>query len=292
MDPTQTTPPGDQTVQTPPAPVTPPAPAPAPVTPPDDGMPKATTKEEWEIEKDQMAGKMSKLQREHNAATRGLPLETVNYMMDLAFTMDSLAGQSPEFKERVTDLIGKAQRGELTKAEEKELKAKSDQAAATVTTPPPVSDTPEAKWTRQRMKEESDREEKFLADLEGEDKADIDSRTFTDPKTGVRKNLTRQTIGTFAERLIHEQGLDREAAYKQAFLIVVHPEKLKEEGQLAGLTQSLTNGQSTGSIAGGKATGSSSLKVPEELRAGYEYRLANGGKERAEAFVRNASKKL
>jgi len=249
---------------------------------------KATTPvtpEDYEQEKKQWAGKIQKLQEEnnrYNQVFQGVPLEQAEYLFKTGMTMESLASQSPEFKDRLIELVDKANKGELTKKEEKELVDKQQQVKEESTSAP----TPQDQWVQSKMKEERQKRESFITELEGEEKTDIDKNNFWDPSVGRMRNLTREAIAINAERLKRESGMSEEDAYRTAFNIVRHPEKIKEEGILEGMSTALEGGQKTGSISGGKSEPETSITVPEHMKEGYEYRLKTKGKEAADSYVK------
>lgn len=253
------------------------------------------TQEDWEREKTRYFGKMSKLQKQLDDLTQGMDVDDVKAIINTGMTMESLAQQSPVFKDRVIELVNKARAGELTEAEKKELEEKSEEVSDASPTPEP--DSEERKWIRQRMEEDKRKQQEevqktvaMLSEIEGDKKAEIDKETYRDPQTGQFVNLTRQAIGINARRLM-AKGVSKEDAYRRAFTIVVEPEKLAEEGEISAMAQAMST-SSTGSPAGGKAAPKEAVTVPDALKDGYNYRLAKYGKERANKYLEQARQKI
>lgn len=98
---------------------------------------------------------------------------------------------------------------------------------------------PAIEWARRKAAEEVQNEVKFFDKFEA-DKTDI---TEGSPE---RVRVRRQSIASLAQ-LFMTDGLSREDAFNRAYIQVLHPEKIREDGQIEGMVKA----KATPSIGGG-----------------------------------------
>ena len=213
--------------------------------------------EEYKEKYERLRSKVSKLEKD---AGKVGEFETAKRVYD---ALNRAAVKDPKFALEANQAL--LDEGVITKEEFDSLKAKmkspDDKSDA------PAEDIPEAllshpaiKWAQEKAQSEQRQEMQFLEKFE-EEHDDISEGS--DDVVSAR----RKTIGAVA-RLNLDQGMSREDAFSRAYLQVMHPEKLKEEGEIEGLAKAQATGASVTAPAGksAKPTGAPTLSE-EELDA-------------------------
>jgi len=230
-------------------PATPPAPEKADVATIESGkedIPKKESTPDWEREKKGWEGKMSKLQKEMNEKERAASMLSA---------LDSAAKADPEFQRLANKKL--VEQGVMSQDEYEQAYPSGDDKkpkATSSTGLPDVSSHPAVRWAQQKQVEEQAENERFFTEFEtGKEDIGVGTQIET---------ASRRKAITSAALVNMNQGLDKKTAFEQAYLQILHPEKLKEQGELEGLAKA--QGTPTVSGASGKSAGSGGTTLTSE----------------------------
>lgn len=211
--------------------------------------------EDYQEKYERLRKKVSKLEKD---AGKVGEFETAQRVYD---ALNRAATKDPKFALEANKAL--LDEGVITKDEFDSLKAKIDTPesdAEAEEIPEALLSHPAIKWAQEKAQSEQRQELQFFEKFE---------ESHEDISEGEENVVAarRQTIGAVA-KLNMDQGMSKEDAFSRAYLQVMHPEKLKEEGEIEGLARAQSAGTSIPAPAGqsAKPTGSVTLS-DDELEA-------------------------
>lgn len=192
-----------------------------------------------------LKGKVSSLEKERNELRK---------KAELFDALDKIAAKDPEFMKSANERLVKE--GYLDPSVMEKI---NQQGVTPQGTTPDISQHPAIQWAQQKQKEEFEQRRKFFADFQS-DKPDLEE--------GDTESVSaKMNAISAAARLNINKGLSEKDAYNQAYLQILHPEKIKEMAELSGMAKAQSVTPSIGGASGTKATGSGTLNLSEEEKA-------------------------
>jgi len=224
------------------------------VSQPEESAPESEPKDSADYKEkfERLRKKVGKLEKDAGKAGE---FETAQRVYE---ALNKAAQKDPKFALEANKAL--MEEGVITQEEFDSLKSrmKSPESDA------PAEDIPEAllshpaiRWAQEKAQSEKRQESQFF------DKFEEEHEDISDGSDTVVSSR-RQTIGAVAKLNI-DQGMTREDAFNRAYLQVMHPEKLKEEGEIEGLAKAQSTGSSIAAPTGqsAKPTGGVTLSQDE-----------------------------
>lgn len=189
-----------------------------------------------------LKGKVSSLEKERNELRK---------KAELFDALDKIAAKDPEFMKAANRKLveeGVLDPSVLEKIEQQKV------AGTGVT--PDISQHPAVQWAMQKRNEEFEQRKKFFEEFQSErpDLSEGDTETVSAKMNAI----------SAAARLNMNRGMIEKDAYNQAYLQILHPEKIKEEAELSGMAKAQSATPSIGGASGGKADSSVGPNLTEE----------------------------
>lgn len=201
----------------------------------------------WKNEKKSMAGRISKMQKEINQSKQAVSMYDALNKAAQENTDFGKAANAELVKQGVLDKEAfDKQYGSEGKKEETQTPEKSTDITGE-----------ELTYLRNKRAQEFFDQSKFFEEFE-KDKEDIASGSE------MEAGENRRDISALAKRNMRE-GMPQQDAYNNAYLRVLHPEKLKEAGEVEGIVKAQSVSPSIGGASGqqSKQTGEVSLTDAE-----------------------------
>lgn len=131
----------------------------------------------------------------------------------------------------------------------------------------PLQADPALTWARQKQREELENEIKFFEDFESS-KPDI-----AEGETNVVK--ARRGAISAAANVNLSKGMSKKEAYELAYIQILHPEKLKEEGEVEGLVRARTAPVMTGGLGQAAKTQQTTRLTNEERKVAQAFGMSD-----------------
>lgn len=131
----------------------------------------------------------------------------------------------------------------------------------------PVQADPALTWARQKQREELENEIKFFEDFESS-KPDIAEGEANAIKA-------RRGAISAAANVNLSKGMSKREAYELAYIQILHPEKLKEEGEVEGLVKARQAPVMTGGLGQAAKTQQTNQLTAEERRVAQAFGMSD-----------------
>ena len=209
----------------------------------DQGDEVPTSKEE--NDKKALEGKMSQLEKERNELRK---------KAEIYDALDAVAKKDPEFMKIANQRL--VEEGYIKPSVPEPVTSGGEVPTGTA---PDISSHPAVQWAMQKQFEEKQSRNKFFEEFQS-DKPDLSEGT--QEEIGAKMNAISATA-----RLNINMGLDEKEAYNQAYLQILHPEKIKENAELSGMAKAQSATASVSGASGGKAKTKASPDLTAEEKA-------------------------